>query len=75
MVGGELVCENGRFTRIDRDATLEKLVQALSKPRTEAENHRRWLRREVFPQVKNFYRHYLDEEPAREPFYGNSSRR
>jgi len=52
-----------------------KLAQALSKPRTEAENHRRWLRREVFPQVKNFYRHYLDEEPAREPFYGNSSRR
>jgi len=75
MVGGELVCENGRFTRIDRDETLEKLAQALSKPRTDAENHRRWLRREVFPQVKNFYRHYLDEEPAREPFYGNSSRR
>jgi len=75
MVGGELVCENGRFTRIDRDETLEKLAQALSKPRTDAENHRRWLRREVFPQVKNFYRHYLDEEPAREPFYGNASRR
>ncbi len=75
MVGGELVCENGRFTRIDRDETLEKLAQALSKPRTDAENHRRWLRREVFPKVKDFYRHYLDEEPAREPFYGNSSRR
>jgi 5-methylthioadenosine/S-adenosylhomocysteine deaminase len=47
----------------------------LSQPRSESELHRRWLRREVFPAVKNFYRHYLDDEAPREPFYGNSSRR
>lgn len=74
LVGGEEVVRDGRFTRIDRDETLEKIAQALARPRTEAENHRRWLRREVFGHVKDFYRHYLDEEPARRPFYGNSSR-
>jgi cytosine/adenosine deaminase-related metal-dependent hydrolase len=74
-VGGQLVCENGRFTQIDRDATLAKLAEALAQPRTPAEQHRRWLRQQVFPAVKDFYRHYLDDEPPRQPFYGNSSRR
>lgn len=74
IVGGETVCENGRFTRIDRDATLEKIAQALSKPRSEGETHRRWLRDQVFPHVKAFYSDYLDDEPPRQPFYGNSSR-
>ncbi len=73
-VGGELVVEKGRFTKVDRDETLERIARALAAPRTEAENHRRWLRRQVFPHVKAFYRHYLDDEGARQPFYRNSSR-
>ncbi len=75
LVGGEVICEHGRFTRVDRDETLERIAQALSKPRSDSENHRRWLRGAVWPHVKDFYRHYLDDAPAREPFYGNSSRR
>jgi 5-methylthioadenosine/S-adenosylhomocysteine deaminase len=74
-VGGEIVCQDGRFTRVDRDETLERIARALAQPRNENETHRRWLRREVFPHVKAFYRDYLADEPPREPFYGNSSRR
>jgi 5-methylthioadenosine/S-adenosylhomocysteine deaminase len=74
-VAGEQVCENGRFTKIDRDETLDRIARALAQPRSDAENHRRWLRREVFPHVKDFYRHYLDDEAPRQPFYGASSRR
>jgi 5-methylthioadenosine/S-adenosylhomocysteine deaminase len=74
LVGGTVVYENGRFTQINRDETLEKIARALAQPRTEAENHRRWLRQGVFPAVREFYRNYLDGEPARQPFYGNSSR-
>ncbi|MFN7857145.1 MAG: amidohydrolase family protein, partial [Acidovorax sp.] len=73
-IGGEVVCENGRFTRMDRDEILEQIARDLAKPRTPQESHRRWLRSQVFPAVKDFYRHYLDEEPPRRPFYGNSSR-
>jgi len=74
MIGGEVICENGRFTRIDRDETLERIAKALAAPRSEQEQHRRWLRENVFPAVKEFYRDYLTQEPARQPFYGNSSR-
>lgn len=74
LVGGELICEHGRFTRVSRDEILERIARALSEPRSDAENHRRWLRSKVFPAVKDFYRHYLDEEPQREAFYSNSSK-
>ncbi len=75
IVGGELICEKGRFTRINRDEILEKIARTLAQPRSESENHRRWLRKAVFPVVRDFYRHYLDHEPPRTPFYGNASRR
>lgn len=74
IVGGDVVCEKGRFTHIDRDATLERIARALAAPRNEGERHRQWLRRQVFPHVKAFYAQYLETEPARRPFYGNSSR-
>lgn len=73
-IGGEIVCENGRFTRIDRDAILEQIARDLAKPRSPGEQQRRWLRGQVFPAVRDFYRHYLDDEAPRQPFYGNSSR-
>lgn len=73
-VGGELVVDQGRFTKVDRDETLERIAQALSKPRSESELHRRWLRQQVWPHVKDFYRHYLSDEGVRVPFYGNSAR-
>lgn len=76
MIGGEVVYRNGRFTRVDRDAVLEDIARALSKPRTEDEIARRELGRAVFPHVKAFYDGYLTGERGapREPFYAPSSR-
>jgi hypothetical protein len=76
MIGGEVVYRNGRFTRVDRDAVLEDIARALSKPRTEDEIARRELGRAVFPHVKAFYDGYLtgERDTPREPFYAPSSR-
>ncbi|QAZ39088.1 hypothetical protein C1M51_06370 [Methylibium sp. Pch-M] len=38
------------------------------------EESRCQLSKAVFPHVKRFYANYLDGEPARQPFYGPSSR-
>jgi N-acyl-D-aspartate/D-glutamate deacylase len=74
IVDGEVIYKDGRFTRIDRDAILSEIAEALSKPRTPAELASRELRRAVSPHVREFYRDYLKDEPAREPFYAPSSR-
>jgi 5-methylthioadenosine/S-adenosylhomocysteine deaminase len=73
MIGGETVYENGRFTRIDRDAVLSEIAAALGRPRTPTEEARRAMATAVFPHVKKFYDGYL-EGRAREPFYQPSSR-
>ena len=73
IVGGDLVYEKGRFANLDRDEILDTIATVLSKPRTQDESHRRWLRDKVFHEVQKFYQNYLDDEPARVPFYGNSS--
>jgi 5-methylthioadenosine/S-adenosylhomocysteine deaminase len=74
IIGGEMVYEKGRFVNVDRNEILDTIATALSKPRTQDEIDRRWLRDKVFHEVQNFYQNYLDEKPARVPFYGNSSR-
>jgi 5-methylthioadenosine/S-adenosylhomocysteine deaminase len=73
MVGGETIYENGRFTRIDKNAVMNEIASSLNRPRSPAEERRRWMARAVFPHVKKFYDGYLDGEP-REPFYQPSSR-
>jgi len=72
IVGGEVIYKNGRFTRIDRDAILEQIEEALSRPRSLEEERRRVMGLEVFPYVKRFYDGYLDGE-RRDPFYKPSS--
>ena len=73
MVAGEVVLRDGRFARIDKEATLAELAATLGAPLTEEEEARRRLSREVFPVVKNFYHGWLDEH-AWMPFYRPSSR-
>jgi 5-methylthioadenosine/S-adenosylhomocysteine deaminase len=73
MVAGEVVLQDGRFTRIDKEAALEELAASLRAPLTPEEEARRRLSREVFPVVKRFYDGWLDDS-AREPFYRPSSR-
>jgi 5-methylthioadenosine/S-adenosylhomocysteine deaminase len=72
VVGGEVIYENGRFTRVDRDQVLNEIAEQLSKPRTAEEEQRIQIAKAVFPHVKKFYDGYLDDE-KRKSFYASSS--
>ena len=72
-VDGEIVYEDGRFTRVDRDAVLAEIAALLAAPRTDEEEGRRRLGREVMPFVRRFYEGWL-AEAAPSPFYAGFSR-
>jgi 5-methylthioadenosine/S-adenosylhomocysteine deaminase len=59
MVSGEVVYDDGRFTRVDRDAILDDLHAYLARPLTAEEEARGNLGRAVFPHVKAFYDGWL----------------
>ena len=70
---GELIYDNGRFTRVDRDAALQALHEDLQRALTDDELDRRGLSKALLPHVKAFYANYID--PSRhEPYYRPSSR-
>jgi hypothetical protein len=73
MVEGEVIYQNGKFTKVDKEAALAELAGLLKAPRTEAEERRRVLAREVFPYVKKFYDGWLDHHQC-DPFYCQSCR-
>ena len=60
MIGGDIVYENGRFTRVDKAAVLAELAERFARPLTAAETARRQLARDVFPHVQGFYGGWLD---------------
>ena len=73
MCDGEVIYENGRFTRVDKDAALKALHDDLSKALTDDEVERRQLSKALLPHVREFYARYID--PAKhQPFYKQSSR-
>ena len=55
MVAGEVILDNGKFTRVDKDALLDELAAMLKAPLTPDELRRRELAKEVFPYVKKVY--------------------
>lgn len=70
---GEVIYDQGRFTRVDREAALAELHTDLQRALADDEVERRKLATTLLPHVKAFYRDYID--PARhEPFYRQSSR-
>ena len=73
MVGGEVVLERGRFTRVDKAAVLEELAASLQKPLRPEEERRRRLAREILPHVRRFYDGWLSDA-GRDPFYAASAR-
>ena len=73
MIGGAIVYEDGRFTRVDRDAILAEIAGRLSRPLSPDEEARRELARAVLPHVRRFYDGYLDGL-GDEPHYRPSSR-
>jgi hypothetical protein len=73
IVAGEVVYQDGRFTRVDRDAALAQLADLLGRDLTPEEEERRRLAKAVLPYVQAFYDGYYDPESHR-PFYRPSSR-
>jgi cytosine/adenosine deaminase-related metal-dependent hydrolase len=73
MVAGETVYENGRFTRVDKDAVLAELAARFRQALTPAEEERRRLAKAVFPHVRAFYDGYL-AGTGDDPHYRSSGR-
>ena len=73
MVAGEVVYQDGRFTKVDRDDALQQLSDLLKKPLNAEEEERRRLAKAVLPHVKAFYEGYMDMA-AHQPYYRPSSR-
>jgi cytosine/adenosine deaminase-related metal-dependent hydrolase len=73
MCDGEVIYQDGKFTKVDRDASLKALHDDLSKALSNDEVERRKLSKALLPHVRKFYASYID--PAKhEPFYRPSSR-
>jgi cytosine/adenosine deaminase-related metal-dependent hydrolase len=73
MCDGEIIYQNGKFTRVDREASLKALHDDLSKALSNDEVERRKLSKALLPHVRKFYADYID--PAgHDPFYRPSSR-
>jgi 5-methylthioadenosine/S-adenosylhomocysteine deaminase len=73
LVGGEVIYDNSRFTRVDRGAALRELSELLQRDLTDAEQERRRLAKQVLPHVKAFYDGYFDPV-SHQPHYRQSSR-
>ena len=73
LCAGEVIYDNGRFTRVDKDGALRSLHADLSRALADDEVERRHLSKALLPHVREFYRGYYD--PAdHQPFYKPSSR-
>lgn len=73
LVDGAPIYESGRFLRVDRDAVLAEIAEALGGPRSPAEQELAGLSRDVYPHVRRFYEAF-GLPPGRTPFYAPSSR-
>jgi hypothetical protein len=73
MVAGEVVYEDGRFTRVDRAAAMRELHESLQRALADDEVERRKLSKALLPHVRRFYADYFDAE-AHVPYYRPSSR-
>lgn len=73
LCDGEVIYDEGRFTRVDRDAALQALHQDLKRALADDEVERRRLSQALLPHVRAFYRDYMDPA-AHQPFYRQSSR-
>jgi hypothetical protein len=58
IVAGEVIYDNGRFTRVDRAAALGELSAALRAPLSDAERAHRETSAELMPHVRRFYEGY-----------------
>jgi cytosine/adenosine deaminase-related metal-dependent hydrolase len=72
MCAGEVIYQQGSFTRLDRQTALEQLRVDLTRALTDEEVERRGLSKKLLPHVQKFYDDYFDPD-ALQPFYRQSS--
>ena len=73
MCDGEIIFEEGRFTRVDQVTALKALHDDLQKALSDDEVERRNLSKALLPHVRKFYSEYMDPS-SHQPFYRPSSR-
>jgi 5-methylthioadenosine/S-adenosylhomocysteine deaminase len=73
MAAGEVVYEDGRFTRVDRAAALRELYASLQHALADDEVERRQLSKALLPHVRRFYANYFDPD-THAPYFRPSSR-
>jgi 5-methylthioadenosine/S-adenosylhomocysteine deaminase len=72
-VSGEIIYQDGKFTKVDRDAALRQLSELLKRPLSPDEIERRQLSKAVLPHVRSFYEGYYDSA-SHVPYYRQNSR-
>jgi len=70
---GEVVYQNGEFTKVDKAAMLGELAASLQVPLSDAERHRRNLAAQLVPCIQRYYKDWLDPLSSK-PFYHQNSR-
>jgi cytosine/adenosine deaminase-related metal-dependent hydrolase len=73
VIAGVTVYEDGRFTRVDRDAILAEIAGILGAPRTAQEQALVPFSQEMQSFVKRFYDGYFDPAPF-SPYYKTASK-
>jgi cytosine/adenosine deaminase-related metal-dependent hydrolase len=72
MCDGEVIYQDGTFTKVDRTAALKALHDDLSKALSDDEVERRQLSKALLPYARKFYADYIDTS-KHQPFYRPSS--
>jgi hypothetical protein len=73
MVGGEVILDHGRFTRVDRAAALAELAAQMKAPATETEQRNRRLGLGLLDHARDVYSDYLRAARG-QPFYNLNGR-
>ncbi len=73
IIGGVTVYQDGKFTFVDRQVILKEIAGAFAKPRTNEENARIGIAREMQKFVKSFFAEYYDQA-QHVPYYKQSSK-
>jgi 5-methylthioadenosine/S-adenosylhomocysteine deaminase len=72
MCDGEVIYQDGKFTKVDRTAALKALHDDLAKALADDELERRKLSVALLPYARKFYENYIDTT-KHQPFYRPSS--
>jgi 5-methylthioadenosine/S-adenosylhomocysteine deaminase len=69
---GDVIYQDGRFTKVDRDGALRALHEDLQRALSDDEVERRRLSKSLLPHVRAFYADYFDPD-QHAPFYRQSA--